>query len=418
MSDVSGLPLLDPHPRRGYAPDGLQGHLGSLAASLGVGVPAPGAAPVRELPPAQGVVSVLLDGLGWSLVERYAGHAPFLRQLLRSGGPEVTARPMVCGYPSTTAASLATHATGLAPGEHGHLGYAVRDPQRDVVFNHLSWKDGPDPLEWQPRPTLFGRLADAGVRVARVGHQRFATTALTRAAQRGGSYLPADDLDAWVSTGLEVVRGARPTEPVVAFLYWPTLDQVGHRTGPGSMEWTAELERIDAALAELVRGLPRGVHLGLTADHGMLAIDASAGFTTADHPHLLTGVAAVAGEPRCRYLYLPREDESPAGRALPADPSRLADVAATWRETITTHAGPDAALVLTREEVVADGWFGPTVAPEHLARIGDVVVAATDPTFTVVDPSADPQSITAMRGWHGGIHPEELLVPDVVVRGA
>ncbi|OLT30955.1 hypothetical protein BJF82_01855 [Kytococcus sp. CUA-901] len=99
----------------GYGPQGLASSFAGLAASLGVDLPG---VPVRDLPRAHGVVSVLVDGLGWSLVQRYAGHAPFLRSLLQDTTYSV---PAVCGFPSTTAVSLATHATGLAPAVHGHV---------------------------------------------------------------------------------------------------------------------------------------------------------------------------------------------------------------------------------------------------------------------------------------------------------
>lgn len=406
---MSTHPLLDVEsvdPALGYAPGGLASLFASLGASLGVDLPD---LPVRELPPAHGVVSVLLDGLGWTTLERYAGHAPFLRSLLQD--PQVST-PAVCGFPSTTAVSLATHATGVPPAVHGHVGYAVRDPRTSTVFNHLSWKDGPDPLAWQTQPTLFGRLADAGVRVVRVGQKKFATSALTRAAQRGGTYLPADGLGAWTAAGLDLARRSSRSEPTAAYLYWPVLDQIGHAQGPGSVDWTGALEEVDAALRELVEGLPPGVHFSLTADHGMLGIDPAGALRTDDpqHAHLVEGVAAVAGDPRCRFLYLPRADESPEGRQGEPDRAQQAELVDAWRE-----AAGDGALVVTRAEAVASGWFGPGTTAENLSRIGDVLVVARDDRFLAFVPGPDSTGQMSLKGWHGGLHREELLVPDVLL---
>ena len=412
-----------PDPALGYGPEGLSGMFASLGASLGVDLPG---VPTRDLPRAHGVVSVLLDGLGWSLLQRYAGHAPFLRSLLQD---DAVARPAVCGFPSTTAVSLATHATGLPPALHGHVGYAVRDPQTSTVFNHLSWKDGPDPLSWQTQPTLFGRLADAGVKVVRVGQKKFATSALTRAAQRGGTYLPADGLTSWTAAGLDLARRASSSERVAAYLYWPVLDQIGHAQGPGSVDWVGALEQVDAAVRELVTGLPAGVHFSLTADHGMLGIDPSTALRTDDphFSHLLDGVGQVAGDPRCRFLYLPRADESLAGRQGEADPHRVADVVAAWTDAVQQHSGGSssgdadhaavpAAHVVSRTEAVDRGWFGPGVSAENLARIGDVLVVAADSTFLAFVPGPDGTGQMALKGWHGGLHWEELLVPDILVQ--
>lgn len=416
---VNTHPLLTtdrPDAALGYGPQGLASSFAGLAASLGVDLPG---VPVRDLPRAHGVVSVLVDGLGWSLVQRYAGHAPFLRSLLQDTTHSV---PAVCGFPSTTAVSLATHATGLAPAVHGHVGYAVRDPHSSVVFNHLSWKDGPDPLTWQAQPTLFGRLADAGVRVVRVGQKKFATSALTRAAQRGGSYLPADGLASWTAAGIDLARRASAGEPTAAYLYWPVLDQIGHAQGPGSLDWVGALEQLDAALRELVEGLPAGVHFSLTADHGMLGIEPDGALRTDDprHADLTDGVAAVAGDPRCRFLYLPRQDESPEGRQQEADPHQVADVVSAWQESVDTHAreaglpGPGATVV-SRAEAVENGWFGAGTTPENLSRIGDVLVVGTDATFLAFVPGPDSTGQMSLKGWHGGLHAEELLVPDLFV---
>ncbi|WP_462417400.1 alkaline phosphatase family protein [Kytococcus sp. Marseille-QA3725] len=395
-----------PDPALGYGPSGLASLFASLGASLGVDLPG---VPVRELPPVHGVVSVLLDGLGWTGLERYAGHAPFLRSLLHD--PERSA-PAVCGFPSTTAVSLATHATGLPPAVHGHVGYAVRDPRTSTVFNHLSWKEGPDPLTWQQQPTLFGRLADAGVRVVRVGQKKFATSALTRAAQRGGTYQPADGLQNWTAAGLDLARRASRSEPTAAYLYWPVLDQIGHAQGPGAVDWTSALEQVDAALRELVEGLPSGVHFSLTADHGMLGIDPAGALRTdePEHAHLVQGVAAVAGDPRCRFLYLPRADESPEGRQGEPDAGQLDELLAAWREA----AGP-AAAVVSRTEAVESGWFGEGISTENLSRIGDMLVVALDAEFLAFVPGPDSTGQMSLKGWHGGLHREELLVPDVLV---
>ncbi len=57
-------------------------------------------------------------------------------------------------FPSTTAASLASLGTGLAPGQHGMVGYDVLDPDQDKVVNMLgNWDAGVDPPDWQPFPT-------------------------------------------------------------------------------------------------------------------------------------------------------------------------------------------------------------------------------------------------------------------------
>ena len=101
----------------------------------------------------------LVDGLGAELLRRYGHAAPYLSSLAE-GSATATA-----GVPSTTATCLTSLGTGLTPGAHGLVGFTARIPGTDRLLNHLRWDKPVDPLEWQPHPTAFARLAAAGVHV-------------------------------------------------------------------------------------------------------------------------------------------------------------------------------------------------------------------------------------------------------------
>src|SRR5205085_8022543 len=115
---------------------------------------------------------------------------------------------------------------------------------------------------------------------------------------------------------------------------------------------------VDKLVERLVDGLPADAALLVTADHGQLDVPLAGRYDISRDPRLAEGVAVVAGEPRVRYLH--------------TAPGAAPDVLAAWREIL---AG--AADVLTRDEAVAQGWYGP-VAPAHLPRIGDLVVVCRD----------------------------------------
>jgi hypothetical protein len=72
--------------------------------------------------------------------------------------------------------------------------------------------------------------------------------------------------------------------------------------------------------------------------------------------------------------------------------------------------------LVSREEAVAAGWFGP-VPPEHLARIGDVVVACHD-RYAVLASRTEPPVVASLVAYHGSWTAAEMLVPLIVVRGA
>jgi hypothetical protein len=362
-----------------YDDAGLAAVLPSVAASLGVTRYA-GRAPL-ELAPARRAVVVLVDGLGYELIRRRGGHAPFLRSLLPA------AYRLTAGFPSTTATSMGTFGTGLPPGSHGLLGYEVLVPGEDRLVNELSWEDGPDPLAWQPEATVFEAAERDGVAVTRVGPAFFDGSGLTQAAVRGGRFAAADDLPARVDAAVAAVR--RDPRSLV-YLYWGDLDKVGHVHGCQSWEWGDELEAIDAELARLVRSVPADTAVLVTADHGMVDAPHALRIDLAHDPQLAAGVRHVGGEPRALQLY--------------TEPGAVEDVAATWQGRVGERA-----WIRRRDEAVAEGWFGP-VAPRNTERIGDLVVAMRD-NFAIVDSRRARPQLLALVGLHGSLSADEATVP-------
>jgi len=176
-----------------YEGGSLADVLPGVGAAMGVSigdVPADGGSPLRTDPPLpqlRGWVVMLIDGLGWHLLREHADLAPHLSALL--GDRE----PLTTSIPSTTATSLTSLGTGLTPGRHGVVGYTSRIPGTTRTLNSLSWRDGPDPAEWQPYDTALARLQDAGVDVTVVNKTAFEGSGLTIASQRGVPFLGIDD---------------------------------------------------------------------------------------------------------------------------------------------------------------------------------------------------------------------------------
>ncbi len=356
---------------------GVRGRSGDATASVGF-----------SLPPARRAVVVLVDALGYELLVRRAGHAPWLRTQLP------TTWRVPSGFPSTTATSMGTFGTGLAAGVHGLLGYEVLVPGGDRLLNELSWEDGPDPRLWQPHETVFEAASRAGVDVARVGPAFFEGSGLTNAALRGGRFLAGDSLAARVDATVAAVR-ASPWSLV--YLYWGELDKVGHVFGCDSWQFGDELEAVDAELARLAAALPDDCSLTVTADHGMVDVPHDTRVDVAEEPLLAAGVRHVTAEARAPQLYV--EDGA------------RDDVIAAWTELLGERA-----LVCSREQAVAAGWFGP-VLPENLARIGDVVVATRGRNAVVDSRRARPE-LLALLGLHGSLSDDEVAVPVVHVPAA
>lgn len=368
-----------------YGGQNLDGVLLALASALGADIPGAAAAQERlAVPSATRVCVVLVDGLGYQMLTERAGHAPFLRRHL----PQT--QVLTVGYPSTTAASIGLFGTGQAAGRTGLAGYTVRNPATGGLANLVSW-DGVG-SGWQREPNLFRAIVDQGIPVTSVGPGRFAGSGLTQAALGGARYRPAEELTDRVDATVAVLG-----EPGLVYLYWGEVDKVGHQAGWSSPEWGDALAELDHELGRLARMLPAGSLLVVTADHGMVDVDPVALVDVATTPELAAAVELVAGEPRATHVYLADGGPDATDRALDR-----------WRAVLG-----DRAIVTSRADAVAAGWFGP-VAEHVLPVIGDLVVAATGRAGVVDSRTQTPHSLL-LRGMHGSMTPGEMLVPLLMV---
>ncbi|MGV9193075.1 alkaline phosphatase family protein [Microbacterium sp. MC2] len=334
--------------------------------------------------PARSAIVVVVDGLGRGNLTARSGHARFLtsRMMKKDAARSV--------FPATTATALTSLFTGAPAGTHGIVGYRVRVPGTDVAPNQLTgWEtDGLDPLAWQRAQPLFEREAAAGRPCVVVSKARYVHTGFTRALQRGASFLPGESIDDRVERAVEAATAAAGT---LVYLYIPELDTIGHASGWESAAWTAALEHVDTAMRRLASAVPTDVGVLVTADHGMVDVPPHRHVLLADGDPLLDGVDLVAGEPRMLHLY--------------AQPGRADAVLARWREAEGARS-----WVMSRDEAVAAGLFGPAVATEVLPRIGDLLVAARAGIAYYDDRLTDkkPQK---MVGQHGSLTDQERIVP-------
>lgn len=336
--------------------------------------PEPGRSPLfdDEVLDASAVVLLVIDGLGWHQLQARAHLAPTLTGL--------TGRSITTVAPSTTSAALTSITTGLPPGEHGVVGYRVAVD--NDVMNVLSWRtkhgDARErivPEEFQPHPAFCGQ------RPVVVQNAPFASTGFTRAHQAGGRQHGWRTLP---TLPVEIRRAVAAGEPFV-YAYYDGIDKIAHEFGFGE-HYDAELAAVDRMVADLLPMLPRGTALVVTADHGLVSCpDGELDVT----PSATSLCRQVSGEGRFRWLH--------------AEPGRQRDVFAA-----AADAHCHQAWVLTCEQILDEGWFGPTVNDQARRRLGDVAIVARD-HWSFADPADRTPSWLVAR--HGSLSPEEMHVP-------
>jgi hypothetical protein len=183
---------------------------------------------------------------------------------------------------------------------------------------------------------------------------------------------------------VEVGRQLRAGEQFV-YAYYGGVDKTAHERGFGEF-YDAELRFADRLVADIREQLPPGAVLLVTADHGQVEVGRN---IIEPDPELLTMVTQQSGEGRFRWWHTAR------GGA-----DELAKAAAERYD--------DVAWVVTREQVLDEHWFGPTISPAIASRLGDVALATHAPV-SFHDPADSGPFELVCR--HGSLTSAEVLVP-------
>jgi predicted AlkP superfamily pyrophosphatase or phosphodiesterase len=359
---------------------------------------APEILPPSLLDGAERIALVLVDGLGMRRLERQLDADPSLalRDLVKQGGGAWGTITSVA--PSTTTAALATVCTGLAPGEHGVLGYRMLLPWLGRVANVIQFVDVRDgtPIGVPPEtlldsPTIFDRLRRAGTEAHVVTRSDYLGSELSRMLHAGAEMHGYEGLGEMGARLRRVI--SRPGKRF-AFCYWDLIDVVSHGRGSNTPEVDEELALLDRALSRAFKGGDGKTLVIVTADHGHSDWSPRAE-TYIDEIPALAKTLSLPAAGDSRFLYLYTDDASAARKAA-------------------EKQLPSVAALLPRERAIKEGLFGANgVKGEYAARIGDLVVI---PSGNHSYRQTRPLGGHTMLGRHGGLSDEEMLVPLIALR--
>ncbi|MDJ0757494.1 MAG: alkaline phosphatase family protein [Ardenticatenaceae bacterium] len=355
--------------------------------------------------PVERVVLLILDAMGRNL---FPPQATPLTQWLPDR-PQVN-ETITSVVPSTTVNALSSVWTGSAPAQHGLMGIRLHFPEYGMVANMLKMSPnatrggkgallqaGLDPERFLARPSLGQQLRPFGIETHSFKPLEIINSGLSQMHDRGchsvsGSMSLADML--W-QIGDLLTRERH--KPLLAVGYWPTVDSLSHRYGPGHpavmMEASVLLAQINEMLVQTLSPAARQKTVILVAaDHGQIDIDPAKAIDLQTHQPLREGILLDgAGEPRKPYLYVRQGKLDKLKRY----------VAEHFAEQM---------FLLSAEQALQEGWFGPPPFGEQAAgRLGDLV-GFMRPNSTFI-PRVDRHLLKKMVGMHGGLSPAEMFVP-------
>ncbi|MBI3158276.1 MAG: alkaline phosphatase family protein [Chloroflexi bacterium] len=405
------LPLPDDLQAPAYGGHSILNLPGTVARALGAG--AFGAAPLAVpglddlAGGAKRVILLLMDSLALHRFQAWLPDNPFWARLLQDG----LLAPLTSISPSTTSAALTALWSGAPAARHGVTGYEMWLREYTLVANMISHypiayqKGGGDlthagfePLEFLSLPTLDGHLAGHGIPT--YVFQHFAiihsnlSRMLSRQAERRAIASAAD-----LCISLRDLLESQPGAPLYAWVYWSEVDHLSHRHGPDDARPRAEFAHFTHAFErfffnDLSPAARKDTLFLLAADHGGITVpNGDPHYMLSSHPNLARRVLVWAGENRLPFLYV-RPGQLEAVREY---------IEKTWRNQF---------VVLESANALHAGLFGPPPFHEEiLNRIGDLVLLPRNDAFLWWHNRED-----WLVGRHGGLHPEEMLVPLLAAR--
>jgi hypothetical protein len=365
----------------------------------------------------QCVLLLVLDATGYLQLKRHLAEERSVFSALADAGFLI---PITSVFPSTTVSALTTLWTGRAPLGHGFLGTKLLLPEQGVLANMLKMAPaaytrggrledwGWDPERFVTAPSLAEQLSAAGI--GTVAHTRlsFIGSSLTRIFLRGmeevRGYVGLSDL--WLNLRRTLTE-RRANQRVMVDAYWGGIDNVGHIYGPTGAYLPSALRHLARSFEEdFLTRLPsearEGTLLIVTADHGQIATPPERAVRLPDHPALEeTLLLPPAGESRAAYLY-----------ARPGQKDAL-------RAYVKKHLADHFVLQET-ERALEHGLFGPVEAltPQLRVRLGDVLLIAKDDSRLTrrKKEKKKKEGGIQLRGHHGSLTPDEMLVPLLMAR--
>lgn len=359
----------------------------------------------------QRVVLVVIDGLGWETLQDVMTRRPDLvfHRLAAQG----RLCPITTTFLSTTNSVLSVIHTGCSPVEHGLLAYSMFLREWQMAVESISFSVIHRPFtgtlaEWGFEaekflsvPAIGQLLAVQGVASYALTLDEFVKTPLSLMHNRGMQnvfgYATASDF--WLT--LRRILEQRPGRSFVS-AYWSAVDTLAHRLGPLDESGDAEIVSLALLMEEiffnrLTPAARAGTLLLLTADHGQITTPPESAILLDQYPELLDALfLPPLGEGRVPFFYIRNGQYE------------------TVRQYLDNHFAGQF-IFFSQDELLRSGLLGPGVPyAETRHRLGDIIGIATGNAHFARD--AESVKKKPMLGRHGGLMPEEMIVPLLAVR--
>lgn len=360
----------------------------------------------------QNIVLMVLDGFGYNAWLSRISDGGFFQTLTEGG----LVFPITTVFPSTTPAALTTLSTGLTPQEHGLPEYHVYLKELDMIIATLPFSPmgdpGQDTLLRRADPadpgilfsgdTIYNSLRRSKVDSISLLRDVLSNSAYTHVSLKGSEVIPYHSLAEYAVMLRKKLR--RLENKTLVYAYWDSMDWIGHKYGPNTDEWEAEISAFsDVLKREFLEKVDKETAsktlLIVTSDHGQINVSPSETVYLNDYQEVVSafqtseqGKAILPSwSPRDMVLHL-RED-------------KIEDAQSTLSEMLNGKA-----VVLKTKEAISMGLFGLNrPSTRFTERAGDILILPRRKNMVWYEHTKGRKF--DLLGMHGGLSEDEMLIP-------
>lgn len=321
----------------------------------------------------ENIVIILLDGMGKCIIEKNLEKDGFFNSHLAGVYHSV--------FPPTTVAATTSIANGLAPCEHGWLGWDCYYPQIDknvtVFLNQETGTDKP--------------AAEHHVAWMYCGYESI----VSKIKKSGGSAFEVSPFvepfpDSFDKICEQIKERCKEPGKKYVYSYWNEPDHIMHRKGCYGPEARQTVQVLENQVQRLCEELENTLVI-VTADHGHLD---SKGVALVDYPKITECLVRMPSiEPRALNLFVKEEKRD------------------QFEQEFQKEFG-DKFLLWTKEEVLERKLFGEGKEhPDFREMLGDyLAIAIDDLSIYRTREEAD-----FFIGGHAGLTEDEMIIPLIII---
>lgn len=347
----------------------------------------------------QGVEKIFLivaDGFGYNRllthVERQEGT---LSEIVSKG----VLKPLTSPFPATTSTSLASIFTGLTPGEHGIAGYHMFSREYGCVINTLEMRpvygyssevEIAKDLSRKIRPWISS-LQEHGIKTLIATKSSIMRSGLSRVIHADQEIIPYS----LESEMLLKCRKAFEQEgPLFLILYYSGIDTLEHKYGPDSEEVMSEIQSFEFLLRRFFDKISiatkKEALIMLISDHGVCETQSTSYIK--DFPEVASKLQLPpVGDSRATFLFSKQGEKDNLKNAFEEELKNF--------------------RLVESNEIIESGAFGKTTDSMLIrSTVGDLTALSTGPKVLSYPYFEDDRN-REQRGSHGGMTPEEVIVP-------